>query len=293
MREILKGIVDVHVHAGPSVAKREVDAAEMLRDAVGAGYRAFVVKDHYFPTMMSAQIVEKHLGEGKIKVFGGLALNNSVGGINVKAVDSAYGMGAKFIYMPTVSAANHIEKHKGHAFVGSGASSVEERPIVYADKDGKLLKEVHEVLAYVAQKPDLILATGHGSAREIDALVPAAVAAGVKKIFINHPHFLIGADIPTIARWAKAGCYIELNACVFPPQASGKPDEVPLAIAQRILENVPLEQLVVDSDFGQKGNGSPVDGLYRFIKALMVDIGVTEAQIDMMAKKTPAKLLGI
>ena len=96
MREILQGAIDLHVHAGPSVAIREVDAGDMLKEAVEAGYRAFVIKDHYFPTMMSATLVEKHQG-GTTKVFGGIALNNSVGGINVKAVDAAYGMGAKFV----------------------------------------------------------------------------------------------------------------------------------------------------------------------------------------------------
>ena len=45
-RDILKGFVDMHVHAGPSIAVRKVDAAEMLEKAEAAGYRAFLVKDH-------------------------------------------------------------------------------------------------------------------------------------------------------------------------------------------------------------------------------------------------------
>ena len=44
-REILKGIIDLHVHAGPSVANRAVDAADMLKEAIVAGYRGFLVKD--------------------------------------------------------------------------------------------------------------------------------------------------------------------------------------------------------------------------------------------------------
>lgn len=54
-REILKGFVDMHVHAGPSIAVRKVDAAEMLFQAEEAGYKAFLVKDHYFPTMMGTK----------------------------------------------------------------------------------------------------------------------------------------------------------------------------------------------------------------------------------------------
>ena len=48
-RDILKGFVDMHVHAGPSIAVRKVDAAEMLEKAEAAGYRAFLVKDELFP----------------------------------------------------------------------------------------------------------------------------------------------------------------------------------------------------------------------------------------------------
>lgn len=290
MREILKGAIDLHVHAGPSVAIREVDAGDMFKEAVGAGYRAFVVKDHYFPTMMSAKLVEKHLG-GATKVFGGIALNNSVGGINVKAADSAYGMGAKFVYMPTVSAYQHIEGHKGHHFPGSGASSVEEKPIVYIDEQGNLCKEAQDLLQYVSQKPDLILATGHGTDREIDVLVTEAARAGVKKIFVNHPFFLIGASIEQIAKWAKMGAYIEINAGVFPIFQLANP--VSWDVISQIFENVAIEQLVIDSDLGQKGNGSPVEGLYKFIQVLMKDLHVTEQQINKMLKETPAYLLGI
>lgn len=286
MREILQGAIDLHVHAGPSVARREVDAAEMLKEAVECGYRAFVVKDHYFPTVMSAQIAEKHLGNDRIKVFGGIALNNSVGGINVKAVDAAYAMGAKFVYMPTVSSNHHIEEHKGH-FAGAGAALTAEKPIVYVDKNGNLQQEVKDLLAYVA-KTELILATGHGSAREIDVLIPEAIRAGVKKVFVNHPFYLIGASVEQIAKWAKLGAYIELNACVFPPSKFGS---VSWDIISRILENVAIEQLVIDSDYGQKGNGSPVEGLYTFVKILMKDLKVTEGQINRMLKETPAKLL--
>ena len=41
-RDILKGILDIHVHAGPSVANREVDAADMLKQAATAGYLSLI-----------------------------------------------------------------------------------------------------------------------------------------------------------------------------------------------------------------------------------------------------------
>ena len=76
----------------------------MLLEAQQHHFSAFVVKDHYYPTMLSAYIAEKYVGDGSCRVFGGIALNNSVGGINLKAVDAAVAMGAKLVWMPTVSA---------------------------------------------------------------------------------------------------------------------------------------------------------------------------------------------
>jgi hypothetical protein len=135
--KLLENIVDVHVHAGPSVARRALDAADMLRDAENAGYRAVVIKDHYFPTMMGTTMVEKHLGTGKTRLFGGMALNNSVGCFNLIAIDAAIQMGAKFIWMPTLSSKAHIDRHKG-AFVGAGNMKVAEKPVYYLNQQGQL-----------------------------------------------------------------------------------------------------------------------------------------------------------
>ena len=58
----MKNVVDIHVHAGPSVAKRRVDAGDMLLAALSVGYRGFVSKDHCFPTTMGSDLVTKFVG---------------------------------------------------------------------------------------------------------------------------------------------------------------------------------------------------------------------------------------
>ena len=123
-------VIDLHAHAGPSVMPRAVDAAQMLLEAQQDHFSAFVVKDHY--------IAEKYVGDGSCRVFGGIALNNSVGGINLKAVDAAVAMGAKLVWMPTVSALRHKIMHsgKGVAFPASKGMSVAEKPIMYLQEDG-------------------------------------------------------------------------------------------------------------------------------------------------------------
>jgi len=294
MREILKGVIDLHIHAGPSVADRSVEAAEMLRRAVEAGYRGFVVKDHYIPTMMSAILVEKHLNSAAnpVHVYGGICLNNSVGGFNLLALDAALGMGAKFVWFPTVSSKNHIDGHKGKGkFAGSGDMTVEEDPMYYIDKDGKLIPEAKAVIEFLKGKPEVILSTGHATPAEIDALVTEARDAGLEKVIVNHPHFLVNASMELIEKWGKLGAYIELNAGVAKGLSSS--DTVPLSVYEKIMEIVALDQIVLDSDFGQKSNGDPVEKFYNFILALMNDVGVTEDQINLMSKRTPAKLVGL
>lgn len=290
-RDILKGFVDMHVHAGPSIAVRKVDAAEMLEKAEAAGYRAFLVKDHYFPTMMGTKMVMEHMAKEGCLVFGGIALNQSVGLFNLYAIDAAYQLGAKTVYFPTVSAKNHIVGHSGGHFVGSGNMTVVDEGIVYIDEKGELVDEAVKVLEYLVQKPDLILCTGHGSAAEVDALVRKAVELGIKKIVVNHPHFLVNATYEQMAKWAELGAYIELNAAVFSSIAvSGKCSD---DVIGEILKVVPKDKIVLDSDLGQKVNVDPVEGMYQFICKLVDEFGVTEEEINLMGKETPARLLGL
>ncbi len=288
-RDILKGIIDLHVHAGPSVANRAVDAADMLKEAVVAGYRGFLVKDHYFPSCMGVKMVQEHCDAKGVEIYSSMALNNSMGLFNTLALDAAINMGAKIIYFPTVSSKNHIDHHKGN-FVGAGKMSVPEVPVVYVDEKGVMDPAAVECLKIIAEK-DVILGTGHGTAWEIDHLVEKAVEVGVKRILVNHPQFHIGATYEQMTKWAKMGAYIELNVCVF--TSGSKLGTLDDQVIADMLKAVPLSNIILDSDMGQKGNGSPVEGMYRFIRLLMDKFGLSEADINLIAKENPAKLLGL
>lgn len=288
-RDILKGILDIHVHAGPSVANREVDAADMLREAVVAGYRGFLVKDHYFPSCMGVKMVQEHCDARGVEIYSSMALNNSMGLFNLMAVDAAINMGAKIIYFPTVSSKNHIDHHKGN-FAGAGKMSTPETPVVYVDENGVMDPAAVEVLKLMAEK-DVVLGTGHGTAWEIDHLVEKALEVGVKRILVNHPQFHIGATYEQMTKWANLGAYIEMNVCVF--TSGSKMGSLDDQVIADMLKAVPLERLILDSDMGQRGNGSPVEGMYRFIRLLMDKFGLSEADIDLIAKKNPAALLGV
>lgn len=289
-REILRGIIDIHVHAGPSVANRALDAVEMLKVAEKAGYAGFLVKDHYFPSILGTKMVEKHFGNGTCKVYGSMALNNSIGLFNLKAVDTARQMDTKIIYFPTVSTKKHIDDHKKGGFVGAGNSAVSETPVVYVDENGNMDEKAIEILKYMAEH-DMVLGTGHGNLWEIDHLVDKAVELGVKRILVNHPHYNVGASYEHMVKWANMGAFIELNVCVF--ESGSRIGNVKDIVAKEMIDACGADRIILDSDMGQNGNGCPVEGMFNFISLLVEEYGVTEEQINIMAKKNPAKLLNL
>lgn len=66
------------------------------------GMKAIVVKNHFFPTAARAQLATS---VADFPVYGGIALNLTVGGLNPHAVDFALKMEAKIVWLPTLTRA--------------------------------------------------------------------------------------------------------------------------------------------------------------------------------------------
>src|SRR5262245_66500704 len=81
----LKGAIDIHVHSLPDERPRALDALEAARNARDRGMRGIVIKSHYEFTAGLAYIVRKQVPG--IEVFGGVDLNQSVGGMNPAAIE--------------------------------------------------------------------------------------------------------------------------------------------------------------------------------------------------------------
>ena len=84
---ILEGAIDMHCHSGPSPFPRKIDHVEAARQAESVGMRAIVVKSHHHSTVMDVKAMAPALQACATKVFGGIALNSQVGGLNPAAVD--------------------------------------------------------------------------------------------------------------------------------------------------------------------------------------------------------------
>lgn len=276
----LEGAVDLHVHAAPDVWPRRLDALALAREAAAAGMRAILLKSHHTTTADRAAIVDGLVQD--VRIFGGLALNEFVGGLNPAAVEAALALGAREIWMPTISAANHRQ-----ATGQPGGLSI-------LDEEQRLQPVVHEILSLVAQR-DVILGTGHLSVREARALVPAARAAGVKRILITHPELSI-INMPIAVQEELAGAGVFFERCLIvtvPPGRTVPPGPVvPLSAIAAAVRQVGVETTVLATDFGQVENPSPVEGLRQYI-AGMLELGFSQAEIDRMTRLNPAWLLGL
>ena len=80
----LAGVIDFHAHAGPDSRPRSLNDLEVARLAREAGFRGIVLKNHFTMTADRAALAMAQV-DG-LEIFGGVALNRSVGGINPEAV---------------------------------------------------------------------------------------------------------------------------------------------------------------------------------------------------------------
>ena len=113
-KNILDGVIDLHVHTAPDVIHRTYNDLELTDAAVRAGARAIVIKGHHCGTVSRAALCNAYNrtvhGDNSFYMYGGLVLNREAGGLNEQAVQTALRMGAKIIWLPTVDAENEYRK---------------------------------------------------------------------------------------------------------------------------------------------------------------------------------------
>ncbi len=289
--ELLKGAIDIHVHSGPDLYPRIQDHAELARSAQEAGLRALVIKCHNFPTAAHALMVRKDVPG--IDVFGSLNLNLQVGGLNPIAVEAAIKYGARQIWFPTVDAVNHaalvggeVGQHgKGLVVAGGLSAYTRKHPRLHIlGVDGGLLPEVHEILRMIAEA-NVILNPGHISFEEMEQLLPAARAAGVRKVLVDHP-FFSKISLERQEKLVAAGATINYTAAELLPRWWRVSVEDFMAGIRRIG----VVNTVISSDTGQVHNPPPVEAL-RITIQLLLEEGFSEAEVRTVLHTNPAKLL--
>ena len=278
----VEGVVDLHVHSAPDSGHRAIDALEIARIARDAGMRALLLKNHYAPTAGLAYSVERSVPG--IKVFGGIALNSSMG-VNPIAVDHmarTTGGHGKVVWMPTFDS-----EHYHHVF----RPNPNRIPVA---RDGALLPSTLAVLDKIAQH-GLVLATGHSSPEESLLLIRAAKERGIDRILVTHPlpePVSMPVELQKVA--ASLGAMLEYpvgTALASNSQWRGSAEEKLAAYVAAIREIGP-EHVVISSDLGQSMNPIHTDGLAVFIGRLL-QAGFSQPEVDRMTRINPAWLLGL
>ena len=273
----LAGVIDIHVHCAPDSTPRSIDAIDLARLAAQRGMRGLVLKNHYQPTASLAYIVRKEVPG--IEIFGGVDLNLSVGGMNPFAVEhmaATTGGYGRFVWMSTFDSEAQVLYSK------------QARPFVRVAQNGQLLPETRQVIAVIA-KHNLVMATGHTSAEEALLLIREARAQGVKRMVVTHAMLQpIHMSDAQMVEAAKMGAYIEFvyNGLI------GSYKESTFQDYARAIRSVGVEHCILSSDMGQPGNPLHPDGLIALFDGLRKE-GITQAEIDRMAKENPARVLGL
>jgi len=285
---VLLNSIDMHVHCAPDIIPRKLDAVELALEAKKVGMKATLLKSHHFVTAPLAKIVEKVVPG--INVFGGLVLNEGTGGINPEAVKKAIALGSKVIWMPTVSARNHV-RYLQTNYPASQTNELEgssSNGICILDASGAVIPEVVQIIRLV-KEANIILATGHLSLLETKALAKEVGKVGLSKFVVTHPEF----DITWLSNAEQKellpyGAYFE--RCYFSTTKVGRSLD-PSIIAKSIKEVGP-ESTILASDLGQADNVRPIEGFGSYLEH-MLDYGIGEEAIELMVNKNPSTLLGI
>jgi|SRR5579871_812177 len=270
--DYLEGAIDLHVHSSPDIDRRRFNDLDLAREAQKAGVGALVIKSHQNSTVERAWLVSQCVPG--VRVYGGLVLNETVGGLNPAAVRLALALGARQIWMPTRSARNHRLYH------GQAGG------ITILDNDGKLLPEVEEILAAIA-KTGCILGTGHLSPQETSILIDAARAANVGKILVTHPEW--GPTFHSVSEQkelAARGVFFE-RCFVSTTHLCGS---VPFETIERAIIETGVERTVLSTDLGQPETPPPAEGLRLYAERLR-STGFSVDQIRTMMQGNPDRLL--
>jgi len=303
LSDILRDVIDLHIHPGPDRLARVADAIEITQLAKNAGMRALLFKSHEFMNAELTNLVERVVPG--IRVFGGVVLDNPVGGINPRVVDITIGHGGKCVWMPTIdSAANDLaaevfrKKGKQETVL---MKSLEQRRgdnkkrLKVIGTNGELLPEVKEILGLIAEA-DIIVATSHMSSEERLPFVKEAKKNGVKKIVVTHSNSnIVFVPIEEQKELVRNGATMEYS---YAPLVSFLEGEEPEEVAN-MIQTIGAQNIVLSTDSGASWGYKygyaachPTEAMAAFIIA-MRNRGVTKQEIDTMVKENPSKLLDL
>ena len=288
--ELLKGAIDLHCHSGPAAMPRILDHHEAMLDAAEAGFRAVLYKDHFYLGVAHSVMLEKLVPDTGVSLYSGVALNNASGGINPYAVEHAAAIGGRIVWLPTLSAQNHIDQSSGAGatFPKTAMKMMDPIGLSGLDANGDVLDDLKKCLDIIAGA-DMILAGGHLPAHELIKIFEEAKARGVTKMLVNHPTYIVGASDDDIRTMVELGAVMEHSICMFIEGSAKCFDENDL---MHQIEVAGVDNTILSSDLGLRGSPRPIEG-FRQIVSMLLDLQVSRDDIRKLVSKNAAKMLNL
>ena len=284
--DLLEGSIDIHIHAAPDIYPRILNVMELARHAKENGMRALLVKNHFVITAGQASMASD---EVDFPVFGGIALNLPVGGLNIHAVDMALKLGAKQVWLPTLHARKFVQ-HKSHVAHLAGGIREDVEGIYLLNDDGSLKEELLPIFELIAEN-DAILGTGHVSVEEAKVVVREATKRGVKRILVTHPlASFCSYRVEDMKEMLDLGAtYLEHTYNDVTRQVS---HPIKLEDLYNGIKAMGPKHCIMSTDAGQWLNPVPTQQMGIYIKD-MLDFGISERDIRTMVSDNPAQILGL
>lgn len=277
IRRILNGAYDLHAHPNPSHFNRCLDDFDFARDCDAYGMAGAILKSHYDSTAGRAAICNAHSG-AKARMYGGVTLNQPVGGLNKYQVECTLKMGGIIVWLPTRDAAHVMQCGGKHT------DFLERTPIEVLDENGKPVPGIYEVFEAV-KKYKAYLGTGHISPEESKIICAEGVKHGVNMILTHPDSKTTKMPLEDQLALADMGVLIEK---VWDNVLNGYITAEDMAMH---IKTIGARRCFMTTDNGQKGK-PPCRGMYDFIAA-MLEQGLTEEEIVTMVRVNPEKIIRV
>lgn len=251
-----------------------------MEQGVALGARGVVIKTHFSPTAGRANL-GNHVRREKyprsdFELFGGIALNRSVGGLNPYALEAELKLGARVVWLPTVDSENEFQK-LGKA---GGIRLTENR---------KAVPELTPIFERIRDY-DVCLQTGHASADESFPIVEAARKIGVQRIVITHPEYhIVGMTLSQQKQIVRDyGVYLEREYA----QPVGNHFFCNLSSNLEAIQAIGADHIILATDSGQVNTPFWQDAVQESIDYYR-SAGISESDLRTMMIMNPAKMLGL
>ncbi len=275
-RDLLRGAIDVHAHWSPDpFAERKMDARALAHAARDAGMAGIVLKSHELPSQLLAWALQPEVPD--LRLYGAIALDHPVGGLNPDAVEAALRVGTSVVWFPTFDTA-WSHDHFGRWNSRAAAMTV-------LDAAGALLPVCHEILDLIGEH-GVTLCSGHLSPAETLALVRESRRRGIRSIVSHATPFGITLDVQR--ELAALGAFVE-QAGTNSFREGG--DEAAAAMIADVRALGP-EHVILSTDLGQSTNPPAPAGFGSWIERFL-DAGFSTAEVRRMVQANPAAALAL